>query len=194
MSKVNSSKDLLMLLLYAKGKEGRQAEPVRGRTRLMKMVFLFKQELMPRFKLAQAIDKSALPDFTAYDYGPFSSDVFADLEFLVDLGFVSVKPVSGGVVLPEETLEYEYWQAGADSSSGSGIAGVEEEFSLTEIGSSFVAEGRAGKLTDEQWEALNELKARCTAANLRSLLRYVYEKYPEMTTKSKIRDEILSQG
>ncbi|MFZ0890349.1 MAG: hypothetical protein WA005_18060 [Candidatus Binataceae bacterium] len=182
-----------MLLLYAKGKNARQCEPIRGRTRLMKMVFLFKKELMPRFKLSQVIDKKALPDFTAYDYGPFSPDVFADLEFLVDLGFVSAKPVTGGQVLPEETLEYQYWQAGADSSSDSGFAGTEDEFSLTDIGASFVKEGRAGKLTKEQQEALDELKARCSAATLRSLLRYVYKKYPAMTTNSKIRDDILSQ-
>lgn len=182
-----------MLLLYAKGKSGRQCEPVRGRTRLMKMVFLFKKELMPRFKLSQVIDKDALPDFTAYDYGPFSADVFADLEFLIDLGVVSVKAVTGGEVLPEETLEYQYWQAGADSSSDSGFADNEDEFSLTEVGASFVKDGRAGKLTKEQQEAVDELKARCSAATLRSLLRYVYEKYPEMTTKSKIRDDILSQ-
>ena len=88
MDKVVSSKDFLMLLLYAKGHK-KQFEPIRGRTRIMKMVFLFDKEVRKKFNLDKVIPNNVLPDFTPYDYGPFSSKVFDDLEFLVELGFSS---------------------------------------------------------------------------------------------------------
>lgn len=191
MGKVTSSKDLIMLLLYAKGHSGQACEPIRGRTRLMKMVFLFGKEVRQRFNLGKAIPEAALPRFTEYDYGPFSADVFADLEFLVELGFVQVRSV--GDPLPEEAQEYEYWQAGAAPEDDVSGPEAEEEFSLTADGRGFVEEELVCSLTEDQWGVLHEFKARCTSASLRSLLRYVYAKYPKMTTKSKIREEILSQ-
>ena len=39
MTKIKSAKDLIMLLLYAKGHKGVEGEAVVGRTRLMKMIF-----------------------------------------------------------------------------------------------------------------------------------------------------------
>ncbi len=192
MGKVNTSKDLLMLLLYARGPSGQQCEPARGRTRLMKMVFLFDKEVRSKFNLSKVVPKEALPDFTAYDFGPFSATVFSDLEFLVELGFVEVRDLGAtSELLPEEAIEYEYWQAGGPGEQGAPES--EEEFSLTAIGREFVAEGHAGTLTAEQWRTLDEFKTRCSGTSLRALLRYVYANYPQMTTKSKIRDEILSE-
>ena len=68
----------------------------------------------------------------------------------------------------------------------------EEEFWLSHIGREFVTEGEAGQLGEEQWQALDEFKRRCTGTPLRTLLRYVYTKYPKMTTESKIREQLLS--
>ena len=193
MGKVTSSKDLIMLLLYARGHVGKQCDPIRGRTRLMKMVFLFKEEIRRKFNLEKAIPKEAIPDFKKYDFGPFSAQVFSDLEFLVELGFVQVKRANDTEPLPEETLEYEYWQAAAASDEERESPICEEEFSLTPIGRGFVEEELSRGLTKQQWTILDEFKARCTAASLRALLRYVYTKYPKWTEASKIRDEILSK-
>jgi len=193
MVKVSSCKDLLMLLLYAKGHTGKQCEPIRGRTRVMKMVFLFDKEVRPKFNLRRAFPDGTLPDFAPYDFGPFSAQVFADLEFLVGLGFVELTPVPGAEVSPDEALEYSYWQAGATPLDQAEGPEHEEEFSLSSDGREFVKQGEAGKLTPEQWSVLSKFKARCTEAPLRALLRYVYAKYPQMATQSKIRDEILSK-
>ena len=193
MAKITNSKDLLMWLLYAKGDEGRQCQPIRGRTRLMKMVFLFKKEIRRKFNMGKVISKDALPDFEAYDFGPFSAQLFTDLEFLVELGFVHVKSAEGVDLLPEESLEYKYWKAGSESESDLGGPEYEEDFSLTSLGKEFVKDGKVGKLSKDQEVVLNEFKARCTAASLRSLLRYVYTNYPKTITESKIRDEILSE-
>ena len=62
MGKVASSKDLILLLLFAKGHENAANEPIRGRTRLMKMVFLFDKEVRRRFNLEKTAE-GALPRF-----------------------------------------------------------------------------------------------------------------------------------
>ncbi len=190
--KVTNSKDLILLLLYAKGFKGKQCEPIIGKTRLMKMIFLFDKELKKKFNLAKTISDDAFPDFTAYDYGPYSEQVYIDLEFLVDLNFVKVKKVKDEEDdISTELLEYEYWQAGSGDTDTSDFEEVMEEFSLTPNGLGFIQEELTG-LKAEQWEALDKFKSRCTGIQLKALLRYVYAKYPTFTTNSKIRDEVLS--
>jgi len=194
MGKVTSSKDLIMLLLYARGHKGERCEPIRGRTRLMKMVFLFDKEIRRNFNLERAIPDEVMPEFIEFDYGPFSSQVFNDLEFLVELGFARVKLAGDSEPLPEEAFEYkEYWQAGPGSDTEEEAPGYEEQFSLTKLGRDFVKDELSENLTEDQWTILDRFKARCTAASLRALLRYVYTKYPKWTTQSKIRDEVLSE-
>lgn len=187
---VASSKDLLLLLLYARGAKGEIAEPIVGRTRLMKMVFLFDKELRTEFVVGKAVDASAIPTFEAYDYGPYSAAVFVDLEFFVGLGFIRVTP-AGEEVPEEERAEYEHW--GAADDGGEEGAGL-QQFALSPIGRRFVESGRAGELSPEQQRVLDEFKARCTKTSLQALLRYVYSKYPETTTNSKIRDRVLPGG
>jgi hypothetical protein len=158
----------------------------------MKMVFLFEKEVRRQFNLSGPIPRAALPDFAPYDYGPFSSRVFEDLEFLVEMGFVTPRPADGDV-LPEEVQEYAYWQAGsaADEDEETGFD-LEDEFTLTEVGREFVEEELLGALSEDQRTALDEFKARCTGVSLRTLLHYIYSKYPDQTTNSKIREEILA--
>lgn len=180
-----------MLLLYAKGHRGEKCEPIRGRTRLMKMIFLFDKEVRRKFNLERNIPHDAIPDFAPYHFGPFSAQVFNDLEFLVDMGFVEVRQVEDGESLAEEGLEYDYWQAGAGVEEEREDDLGQEEFSLTRLGREFVEAGEAGKLTDEQWSVIDEFKRRCTSGSLRTLLQYVYSRYPEMASESRIRNEIL---
>lgn len=186
--KVATTKDLLLLLLHAKGSRGLVAEPIVGRTRLMKMIFLFDKELRHDFRMGTAVEEAAIPVFEPYDFGPYSSQVYSDLEFLVDLAFVKVS-VAGDALPDEEAAEYDYWRAtAADAAEEEAEL---EQFSLTNTGRKFVERGRAGELTDAQQTLLDEFKGRCTRTGLRSLLKYVYAKYPETTTKSKIRDQII---
>jgi len=190
MGKISSGKDLLMLLLYVKGHKGETAEPISGKTRLMKMIFLFEKELKRRFNLGKAIDKSAFPDFEAHNFGPFSKDVYRDLDFLEELGFVRSTQNDLDELTEDEMEEAGYWEE----------LGFEEEgdppsyptlFTLTGVGRSFVEETLLAALTDEQVIALEEFKARCTSVGLKSLLRYVYTKYPEYAVESIIKDQVF---
>ena len=61
--------DYLLLLLYINDKE-----PIKGSVRLMKMMFLFNEQIAPALK-KKGLDSEKLPDFIAYNYGPFSKDL-----------------------------------------------------------------------------------------------------------------------
>ncbi|MCP4653603.1 MAG: hypothetical protein GY858_09530 [Candidatus Omnitrophica bacterium] len=194
MAKITSTKDIIMLLLYAKGYKGQKNEPIRTRIRMVKMVFLFQKEIRAKFNLEKAIPDSAFPDFQPYDYGPFADQIYADLEFLVNLGFVNPRPSCSDKEAEEDMCEYEYWQV------SSGIAGGSDnernnavEFSLTNNGLNFVKDGNLGNLTAEQWEGVHTFKCRCLEISLYALLRYVYTKYPKMATNSKIAERIFKK-
>lgn len=193
MGKITNCKDLIMALLYAKGHTGKQCEPIFGKTRLMKMVFLFDKEIRSKFNLKKTIPNTALPKFESCDYGPFSAQVYEDLEFLVEMGFVDVIQVEDAELLEEEIQEYKYWQATSGGEEKEQDE-FQERFCLTTLGREFVKEELLKSLSKEQWDALDEFKRRCTSAELRTLLRYVYTKYPDMTTKSKIRKEVMGTG
>ena len=190
MTKIKSAKDLIMLLLYAKGHKGVEGEAVVGRTRLMKMIFLFDKEIRKQFNLGNNIADEAFPDFRPYDYGPFSDQVYAELEFLVDMGFVKAKSGDLEEDAPEEALEYEYWQTNSNVDDGSGVSQGIEQLELTDVGSSFVKDELIKGISKDQWQIIEKFKARCTGMPLKALLRYVYAKYPETTTKSKIKDSL----
>lgn len=180
-----------MLLLYAPGKDG-GSQPIKGQTRLMKMIFLFQQELAKKFDLDEVIGEEAFPDFEPFDYGPYAGQVYADLEFLVNYGFVETLGSKGDQAGEEERQEYDYWSATSDSDEEIDTTRLGRSFCLTDRGRDFISKtGLWERLSPKQQEALTEFKKRCTTTTLKSLLRYVYSKYPKMTKKSLIKDEIL---
>ena len=192
MAKIKNSKDLILLLLYAPGPKGRLCEPIQGQTRLMKMVFLFKEEIAKRFNLDKVVEPTAFPKFEPFDYGPYAGEVYADLEFLVNYGFVEARTDSEGLASEEERQEFDYWTATGDDISSLDTRTIGREFSLTDRGRRFVQKMELWEaLSQQQKDALREFKTRCVTASLRSLLRYVYTNYENMTKKSVIRHEIL---
>lgn len=193
MPKITNPKDLIMLLLYAPGTSGALCDPIEGQTRLMKMIFLFKKELSRRFNLDQVIDDSAFPDFEAYDYGPYSASVYSDLEFLVNLRFIEVILVGEPEIIEEERQEFDYWAATKNEDEDLDTRYLGRQFRLTELGRKFVEKKliEVKGVTQEQLKVLGEFKKRCCESSLRSLLRYVYTRYEDMTEKSKIKNEVL---
>lgn len=78
-----SSKDLLLSFLYSPGIEAKINEPITGRTKLTKMMYLFEKQLYSQF-FEESI-QIKLPDFEPYFFGPFSKQLFEDLAFLKQL-------------------------------------------------------------------------------------------------------------
>jgi len=73
-------KDWILLLLYAKGKEESFCEPIRGRIKLMKELFV----------LGQTIKPSNFYKFVPYLYGPCSFELYEDLETLTQERLVDI--------------------------------------------------------------------------------------------------------
>ncbi|WP_161484974.1 hypothetical protein [Neomoorella mulderi] len=191
-------KDLLLLLLYAPGKTGEYCEKIEGRTLLQKMVFLFEKEVYKKFRYDQLIEEKDLPNFKAYYYGPFSKQVFDDLDFLIRLGFIEAT-ISNEEVEEGEEDEYQLWeeQTGLEEDLGieDGLFEFKKEaYTLTKIGRAFVEQELWPQLSENQQQALASFKRNCTEVNLKAILRYVYQRYPETTENSKIKGEVLGNA
>ena len=187
---VLNGKDLILLLLYVPGYRGEKCEGIVGRTRIMKMIFLFRKEVWASFKFDKVIPEEYLPNFIPYDYGPFSTTVYSDIEFLKNLTFVT----SGDEMLEtteEEALEYQWWLEEVDLGEQELSAYQAERFALTPKGRSFVEDILLGRLSMEQIRVLSAFKVRCTSVSLHTLLKYVYTKYKDYTSNSKIKEEIF---
>ena len=77
-NKLNAADYLLFLL------DTDERTPINGAIRLMKMMFLFNQEIMPVISKKGA-NVGELPQFFAYDFGPFSKDIYEQIEFFENL-------------------------------------------------------------------------------------------------------------
>lgn len=192
--KISNRKDILLLLLYTRGKTKELCEAICGRTRLMKMVYLFEKEIFHKGNFDKYVSKEKLASFEAYKYGPFSIDVFRDISFFINIGYIEAKNLEGkdaSMADIEEFSKYldEFILEGENT--GEGFSSYEEEeFILTEEGKQFTSL-LYDQLTEGQKAALTNFKSRYNSSTLSTLLRYVYRTYPDSAEKSEIRSKIL---
>lgn len=188
MSKVNfNSKDILLLLLHTPTQKG--AQGIIGRTRIIKLVYLFQKEIYPKFKNDNITLKEA--EFKAWNFGPWSKDVYEDIEFLTNAQFISVsksdeEPSFG------EVAESELWENAISLEDEAIDEYSQENFDLTDLGRGFTESKKWNQLSDDQKDVLVGFKEHFNSMPLYALLRYVYTKYPDSTVKSKILDKVLA--
>ena len=190
--KINNRRDILLLMLYSPGVGDEPNEPIVGRTRLVKMLFLFQKEFGDSFRRGTEIAEDGLYCFFASDYGPFSGQIYDDIEFFYLHKFIESS--SAREETPPESLgEWGIWLSESDSADNEEIVEYsEEEFSLSkERGFPFAAELYA-LLNENQKKMLRFFKRGMVKTPLRAIIRYVYGKYPELTGKSKIRDSVFA--
>jgi uncharacterized protein YwgA len=135
---------LLLFISLPSGKYGLD------RIRIMKGMFLFAQSDVP--------GRRERYEFEPYDWGPFSRDVYRDLEALQAAGLL--------VAVPE----------------GSRYA----EYRATDLGREH-AEGLQRGLPTATTECLAEIKATVTSKSFLELLEYVYERYSRFAERSRLR-------
>ncbi len=184
------ARDLLLVLLYIEGKNSTINEPISGKTRLLKMIVAFEEELFEDFKKdSDILEKKDLPEFFAWNYGPMSTEVLEDLEFFLKIQFIKSKKTNSYSI--EETREISaiYDDIFMENSD---IEYVEEEYSLSKLGKKYVEEKLIDLLTDNQKTILRKLKTQFNTASLDHILRYIYnnpnyEKYIKKD-KSKVYD------
>lgn len=162
--------EILLLLL-------RKELPIRGITRIMKLLFLLEKEV--------EIDKFCplYYQFIPYKLGPFSLQVYEDLKLLMELGFVKRREID---IIGEVPIHPD------DSKIDEGFRfnEITTTYSLTDLGEEY-AEKLAIGLKPGIVDKINFIKNRFGQLSLKRLLGYVYQNYPEYTTQSELLKRII---
>lgn len=182
-----SGKDILLILLYSPGLTKKYNEPILGKTRITKMMFIFKKEIMRGF---DNIDEKSMPEFFSYNYGPFSKELYDDLKFFESIGLIQEENTKNELSEAEEE-ESMYWISEDEDSDSDDYDYYEIKYSLTEKGYDYVKDNLWNELSDDQIEFLVKFKNKINTLSLDMLLDYVYNKYPKYTDKSVIRDKYI---
>ena len=190
---IDNRRDILLLLLYSPGRSEEFNQPIAGRTKLVKMLFLFMEEALKDFRRGTEITKENFYTFFPWDFGPFSSEIYDDLQFFELRNFICTD-VSDEETIPESAAEWTLWLSSSnpDSENDHYSEYREEKFWLTEKGCHFVRSNLYSDLKNSQTKLLKEFRSRIESVPLRALLKYVYERYPSQTTKSRIYTHIES--
>jgi uncharacterized protein YwgA len=165
--------DILLLLLLAMAEGSRHR--VASITRIEKLMFLLQNETAFSGKMHEKFP------FKPWKFGPFSKEIYEDLDLLASLGLVDIEE--------RELANYvEYTEQ--DKLMGSELMGselgepvVEKIFSLTDRGKK-VAEKLRTLVSEKDWQEIASLKRRFESVPLSRLIQYVYHRYPETTEKS----------
>jgi len=176
--KVDNGTDVILTLLFAGGRRKPENEEIVGNTKLVKLMFLLAHETSL---------KKYLTDFPydAYNFGPYSSQLFDALQALINAGLVKTKSSDSEGYLEEADRFHIERQAIENTESPK-----------TTIIYSLSSEGRVvastlfRSLTQAEQEELTTIKRAFNSIPLRKLLQYVYRKYPKFTTESVIREYV----
>lgn len=190
-----SGKDLLLALLYCPGSSMEINEPIIGRTKLTKMIYLFEKEIYKEFDDNLSI---VLPKFEPYNYGPFSRELFEDLKFFLSIGLVKTEetlvPISSAdkyefYIDLDENIEDEWSSATFEECNED----VELKYLLSDGGVKYVQDKIWNIFSEQQRIVLKAFKRQINSISLDSLLNYVYNKYPDDTVKSLISNKYLGK-
>lgn len=154
---IRSRAQWILRLLYAPDSRGRKKRPIFGKTRLMKSVFLLHRKLNEHFP---EVDTGF--EFRPDKYGPLDPEVYAAVTYLQNHDFIEVTPPD------EHSDQYD-----------------SVKYSLTPEGAR-KAEELYRALPGEQRSLVDWIKREHAMKELGELLAFVYNQYPEMTTKSKL--------
>ena len=173
MSKVENSIDVILLLLYAPGSSTIVHEPIKGITRLQKLLFLLWKE--------GGFD-SLVPDlhnFNAYDLGPCLDDIYDDLDFMESINLIKVEEVPSGNEYEELDEDSFHQDFGFEIPKRK----TRRDYSLKDIGL-IEAEILFKDLEASYKEKLIIIRSRYNSMPFFKLLRYVYKKYPRFAKNS----------
>lgn len=164
--------DLVLMLLAAPTKVASARDRVNGITRLEKLLYLVEMET----GVADSVAGEQLK-FKAYNYGPFSKDVYEAVELLEESGLLTEERVVDGQTI--DSMEDVNVTGAVEADEY-----VERRFVLTEHGrlvANLLAQHHPAVA-----EQLAGIKDRYAERSLSSLIRYVYKTYPDSAKNSVI--------
>lgn len=176
--------DLMLLLLYAPDHTGTYAAPIRGITRVEKLMFLLNME-------GSMTSVAERYEFEPYKFGPFSSEIYDVLEALRGWELVDV----------HHRKITDYYEAAEVERLDENLSDEEEDLPITEENERSAVQEKTITLTDrgkrlakmltdklsaEDWQALTRIRQKYGALSLRHLIAYVYQTYPKYAIKSEL--------
>lgn len=181
-----SKRNILLLMLGTGKDETNIANGINGITRLQKFLFLLENE-------DYIIKVREKYEFEAYKAGPYSPTLYDDLEFLENLELIESE--TSGVATEEEEADMDVtFEELMDDEIKTPDLYDEKRYSLTKEGFEKVK----SLLESEEYkpivDGIRKIKSKFGNYSLDDLLYYVYTKYPDMTTESEIKDQVLRKG
>jgi uncharacterized protein YwgA len=182
-----SGLDALLMLLYAPEND-KDSSPIAGITRLDKLMFILSKT--SEFEALFEGDYKFIP----YNFGPFATELLDDLEALVEEGIIKrskstatheASETRDAEVVDEETGELPDSEINWDMYSY-------DIYSLSDKGKEIAARIFSSAASVQQ-KRIVETKGVFNKMPLSSLLRYVYEKFPDYAEESSIKDKVLAQ-
>lgn len=167
--------DLVVLLLGTPGPGGERGR-IEGVTRLEKLAFLIEKEDKPAWLTEHG-------DFISHNFGPFSAKIYTAVDTLAAAGLVHD---SGSLADSTE----DAWETEHVIGERPSDPYATRNFELTELGERYY-DALIRELPPTVSKELQDFKLRFAGLPLRQLIRYVYERYPDFTDKSIIRDDVL---
>ncbi|WP_336361807.1 type II toxin-antitoxin system antitoxin SocA domain-containing protein [Haladaptatus sp. ZSTT2] len=164
--------DAAFILFYLSGE-------IAGITKVQKLLFLMEKESAFGEKYKQDISF----DFDAYKMGPFSPKVYEEVEFLQNIGAIEQEPLEHTASDSYEISKYTNSEEGSEGLSN-------KQFRMTDKGKK-IARELVNVLEENEVEELNEMLSKYNEMSLMHLLEYVYTTYPEMTSRSEIKEQVL---
>lgn len=136
----------------------RDEEPIEGRTRLQKMVFVIQQNLIE----SGEFHEDQLYEFFPYDYGPFSKELAEDIDSMIEEG-----------LLEENSIEFDE------------EGNIKYLYSVKEDGERAVERERKEHEYENIFNLAKEVKRRFNEnLSLPEVIDEVYEEYPRYAENS----------
>lgn len=184
-------KDIILILLASK------KNPLVGTTKLQKLLFLAEKE------------KSILPDeddfnFQPYKFGPASKELYNDLDFLVNIGYITksddqetlnkleidnIEEYGANIFLSENKSDSEDEDCDGNDNNELTKENDSVVYNITPEGFNYLKNNNF--LQTEQYRRVEEVNKKYGNYSLTSLLQYVYRNYPDYTVESEIKNDIL---
>jgi len=171
--------DAIVLLLGAPAQSPSLRGRIEGITRLEKLVFLLERET----ELGKLLTEP--PEFEPHNFGPFSAKVYQAVETLESADLIT----DSAVLAPTEE---DSWESDQLIGEEPATAFTTRDFELTDLGRRYY-NALLSELPSNTEAVLQAFKDRFAGLPLRQLIRYVYTRYDDQTTKSVIRDQILGK-
>jgi len=143
--------DMLLLLLYAKDEHNKMS-PIKGKTRLQKELFLAQKKL-------REMGIITYYSFLPYKLGPYSVELYDDVEWMSHEGVLSVKKINLGE------------------------KGIYAEFSITRKGMADIEDKMKEEIIRHAYGAIEEIKQNYNNMNITELVEYTHQVFPDYVQK-----------